>query len=333
MRRTPAARSIAITVIWSLGWAAGLASVTAVAVAQAAPGAASDPAARIEEAALASEGPPTPYELATAGYAWRLSTRRGPVRVWAPNGYDPATAATVIYVHGYYVGVDDAWTEHRLPEQFAASHLNALFIVCGAPESPREPVTWPSLSRLLGVVARRVPVKLPAGRTVVVGHSAAHRTLDAWLDERRVDTIALVDAAYTDLSPYRAWLRRSRQRRLIDVASATRRRADRFHRSLPATRVVQGFPPPEAGTLPERVRDARVLYVRASRDHMDLVTDGVALPMVLRALRAPLIGDRPRGAPLAPLPELEEEPDEDEDEDEDEDDSGVTVGPRRLRAR
>ena len=287
----------------SFGWIGVLALVHATAAAQASPDVTSDPAEGVElEVSVPAEGPPTPYELATAGQTWRLATHRGPVRVWVPNGYDPATAATVIYVHGYYIDVDGAWTEHRLPEQFAASHLNALFIVCGAPEDSRERVVWPSLAGLLGVVASSVPIELAAGRTVAIGHSGAHRTLKAWLGERRLDTIALVDAAYGELSGFRDWLRRSRLRRLINVGSATRPQSDRFHRSLPGSRVVEGFPPPEAGTLPEGVRDARILYIRASRDHLELVTDGVALPMLLRALRAPLIGDLPRSSPLVPLP-------------------------------
>lgn len=287
----------------SLGVIGALALVHATAAAQPAPEDAIDPeAGGAREDPVASEGPPTPYELATAGQSWRLATHRGPVRVWAPNGYDPATAAAVIYVHGYYVDVDRAWTEHRLPEQFAASHLNALFIVCGAPEDPNERVAWPSLAGLLGVVASSIPIELAAGRTVAIGHSAAHRTLEHWLAEPRLDTVVLVDAAYGELSLYREWLRRSRTRRLIDVGSETRSRTDRFHRSLPGSRVVEDFPPPEAGTLPDGVRDARILYIRSWREHLELVTDGVALPMLLRALRAPLIGDQPRSSPLAPLP-------------------------------
>jgi hypothetical protein len=142
---------------------------------------------------------------------------------------------------------------------------------------------------------------------VTIVHSAGHRTLDAWLDEARLDTIVLVDAAYGELSRYRRWLHRSRLHRLIDVGSETRWQTDPFHRSLPAPHVVEGFPPPEAGTLPEDVRDARILYIRESRGHMELVTDGVVLPMLLRALRAPLIGDQPRGSPLSPLPKPEDE--------------------------
>jgi hypothetical protein len=263
----------------------------------------------VAAAAPPAEGGPTPYELATAGDAWRIATRRGPIRVWAPNGYDPETAATVVYVHGYYAGVDRAWTRHRLPEQFAASQLNALFVVCGAPEGPKEPVSWPSLAELLRVVTRRLPIQSPAGPVMAIGHSGAHHTLESWLGEPRLHTIALVDAAYGKLWRYRAWLGRSRQRRLIDVASDTRRRTDRFHRSLPDTRVVEGFPPPEAGTLPEDARRARILYVRATREHMELVTDGVALPMTLRALHAPMVLDQPRSTPLIRL----RDPDDDED--------------------
>jgi hypothetical protein len=302
-----------------LSTALALALVPTAAAAQPASQVVSDPGASVERlvdraaeraAELPAEGAPTPYDLATAGQAWRLATRRsGPVRVWVPNGYDAATAAVVIYVHGHSVDVDGAWTEHRLPEQFAASHLNAMFIVCGAPEHSREPVTWPSLARLLAVVTRGVPVDFPAGRTVAVGHSGAHRTLTAWLDEARLETIALVDAAYGGLSQFRAWLRRSRHHRLITVGSETRWRMDQLHRSLPGSRVVVGFPPPEAGSLPRSVRHARILYIRESREHMELVTDGVALPMLLRALRAPLVGGRARSEPLVPLPP----PPEDED--------------------
>src|SRR5690349_5160861 len=42
----------------------------------------------------------------------RLETPRGPVHVWTPRGYDPETAITVIYVHGYQIDVDEAWWGH-----------------------------------------------------------------------------------------------------------------------------------------------------------------------------------------------------------------------------
>src|SRR5688572_27928889 len=54
------------------------------------------------------------HERLHGGEHWRFETWNGPVHVWRPSGYDPATAGTVLYVHGYYTDVDKAWREHRL---------------------------------------------------------------------------------------------------------------------------------------------------------------------------------------------------------------------------
>ena len=271
-------------------------------------GAAADPEAPAEAPA---EQPPTPEELVAAGQAWTLDTPHGHVHVWIPDGYDAETAATIVYVHGYYVDVDEAWEDQRLAEQFAISGLNALFIACGAPESASEPVTWPSLGELLDTVRDGIGRGLPDRTLVAVGHSGAHRTLVHWLDERRLDTVVLVDAAYGELAPYRRWLRRSSRHRLIDIAADTRWRADRFHRTLEDTVTVERFPSPDEGGFPSFAREARILYVRAHREHMQLVTDGVALPMTLRALRVPLVDGKSRSEPLEPLPPIP--PDDDGD--------------------
>lgn len=247
------------------------------------------------------EKPPTPEELVAAGRQWVVPTARGNVHVWIPDGYDSQTAATIVYVHGYYVDVDQAWNDQKLPEQFAISGLNAMFIVCGAPESASEPVTWPSLYELLHTVRQGIGRSLPTRTLVAVGHSGAHRTLVRWLDNRLLDTVVLVDAAYGELAPYRWWLRQSRKHRLIDIGADTRWRTDVFHRSLPGTTTVERFPSPEEGSFAKFARDARILYVRATRTHMELVTDGVALPMTLRALHVPLVLDESRSTPLEPL--------------------------------
>jgi hypothetical protein len=247
-----------------------------------------------------AEAPPTPYELATAGRSWRIETRRGPVHVWVPDGYDARTAAIVVYVHGYFVDVDEAWRDQRLPEQFAMSGANAMFVACGAPEGPRGRVAWPSLRHLLSVVRRGIDRPLPKGRLVAVGHSGAHRTIAQWLDNRRLDAIVLVDAAYGDLRPFRHWLRASKDHRLLDVGALTQPKTDAFHRHVPSL-VVEGFPDPDvAHDALEAWRKARVIYVRSHRDHMQLVTEGLALPMLLRALRAPFVFE-PATNPIAPF--------------------------------
>ena len=246
------------------------------------------------------EEPPTSYELATAGRAWRIETRRGPVHVWIPDGYDARTAAIVVYVHGYYVDVDEAWRDHRLPEQFAMSGTNAMFVACGAPEGPDGRVAWPSLRHLLHVVRHGIDRPLPKGRLVAVGHSGAHRTIAQWLDNRRLDAIVLVDAAYGDLRPYRRWLHASKKHRLLDVGAITQPKTDAFHRRVPSL-VVDGFPDPDvAHEVLEAWREARVVYVRSHRDHMQLVTEGLVLPMLLRALRAPFVFE-PTTNPIAPF--------------------------------
>ena len=94
-----------------------------------------------------AEAPPS----LAGGEHVRIATKRGPVHVWRPAGYDPLTAGIVLYVHGYYTTSDKAWAEHRLAEQFAASGRNALFIVPRAPWRCGEPFL------LLTVFLRLVP--------------------------------------------------------------------------------------------------------------------------------------------------------------------------------
>jgi hypothetical protein len=245
---------------------------------------------------LASAGP------ATAGPRHvRIATDdRGPIHVWKPKGFDAETAGIVVYVHGYYIKVDRAWREHRLPRQFAEAGVNALFIACEAPIGPKQDVLWPSLSELLERVRDELG-ELPPGPVIAVGHSGAHRTLRMWLDDDQLATVALLDALYGELTEFRAWIEASDERRLINVGDATRRWTDALHRQLPDTLVFERFPPPRAGRL-RGEREAKIVYVRSQLGHMPLVTDGVALPMVLRALRLPLVPEVSRTRPIRPNP-------------------------------
>ena len=231
----------------------------------------------------------------------RIRTTHGPVHIWSPAGYDAKTAGIVLYVHGYFTDVDHAWTQHRLARQFAESGLNAMFIACEAPSAPGDPIAWTSAARLLEAVGNALDTPLPGGPVVALGHSAAHRTLSAWVAQQDdIDTLAMLDAMYGDQPEIRAWISSSEDRRLIDVGDVTRPWTDELHTQFPETMTFERFPTAKRGHL-AGARDARIVYVRSQLGHMPLVTGGVAIPMVLRASRIPTVSTTSRRAPIRAL--------------------------------
>ena len=254
---------------------------------------------RVDAPQLTLAPAPTPQEealdeLVGQGRHWRLETDRGPVHVWIPAGYDAATAATIVFVHGYWVTVDEAWTDYRLPQQFALAGTNAMFIAAAAPQGKHDTIAWPSLTALVKTVKDSVDVAMPSKRLVAVGHSGAYRTLAMWLPNPSLDTLVLLDAMYGEYR-FLPWIRENKQRRMVNIAYETDGYSDYMHRCLPSTVRVDGLP---ASGFP----DARIVYAKTDVGHWSLVTDGVALPLALRALgvaavpKAPL--DLPLGLPL-----------------------------------
>lgn len=229
-------------------------------------------------------------ELVASGRHWRLETERGPVHVWTPASYDPETAATIVFVHGYFVTIDEAWRDYRLPQQFALSGVNAMFIAPQSPMGKRDSLVWPSLSALLRTVKDGVDIAMPASRLVAIGHSGAYRTLANWLPNESLDTIVLLDALYGEYR-FMPWVQQSKERRLLNIAYETGRFSEVMHRQLPETVRVAGLP--EDG-----FPDARVVYAKTDVGHWALVTDGVALPLSLRALGVPATADAPLDLPL-----------------------------------
>lgn len=237
--------------------------------------------------------PPAAEVLAqrvAAGRHWRIATEHGPVHVWIPDGYDAATAATIVFVHGYWINVDQAWASYRLAEQFALSGINAMFVAPEAPRSKWSRIAWPSLGDLVDAVAGGIDIPMPAARLVAVGHSGAFRTLAEWLANSSLDTVVLLDALYVDygLLP---WLRSSPQHRLVNIVYETGRISNYLHSRLPGTLRVDGL---RRTSLPE----APIVYVRTGVGHWPLVTDGVALPLALRAIGVPYVASAPLALPL-----------------------------------
>lgn len=259
----------------------------------------------------ATDAKATIARAVSAGRHVRIDGPRGPIHVWIPASYRADTGATVIYVHGYFDDADTAWTGHQLPQQFALSALNALFVVPEAPVAQKTPINYPDLGELLRMVEDTTGVARGAALTVAVGHSGAFRTLQAWLDEPLLDQLVMVDAMYGDEDPILGWLRASPRRRLIFVGEDTLLGTEAIAEKLAEKATEKTIDavtldrfPPTYDTWPAAARTARAVYVRAQYAHMPLVTEGIVLPSLLRLLPVELLADQPWQLPLGSLPPL-----------------------------
>jgi hypothetical protein len=247
---------------------------------------------------------PTIAAAVRAGKHVRIEAPRGPIHVWIPPGFRPDTGATVVYVHGYYDDADTAWTGHQLPEQFALSALNAMFVVPEAPVARGTPVNYPDLAEVIRLAEDRTGVTRGAALTAAIGHSGAYRTLEAWLDEPLLDHITMVDAMYGDEEAFATWLRASSRRRLVTVGEDTVLGTESFATKFPGQTYTMDRFPPAFELWPERARHAKHLYLRAQYSHMALVRDGLVLPALLRLLPVERLPALPWQLPLGSIPPL-----------------------------
>jgi hypothetical protein len=219
-------------------------------------------------------------EPEAGGVHLRLATNHGPVHLFRPGGFNRRTAGVVVYVHGYYTHIDEAWNEHKLAKQFAASRRNALFIAPEAPAAPEEELSWPSLRRLLTIVFHTTHFAAPPGPLIVVGHSGAYRTLVAWLDEPALHHLILVDALYGNEPDFLDWLARERGNRMTMVVKGTGKWADPFVKSLPYAITLPRIPA-FAAELSGEARKTKLLCLRSQYGHFELITEGRVLPVLL----------------------------------------------------
>ena len=219
----------------------------------------------------------------SGGNHWRLLTDKGPVHVWQPRGYDPAMAGTVVYVHGYYTNVDGAWVQHALAEQFASSKVNALFVVPEAPSGSTEEVSWPALGDLLKEVERQLVGIKVRSPVVVAGHSGAWRTMGSWTEDNRVENFILLDALYGMDDKFQGWLGRhpgSDEPRMTLVSKDTANRVGPFLDGLTAVKRRSSLPETYHDLTPVE-RAAPVLEIKSDLGHMEIVTTGKVLPVLL----------------------------------------------------
>ena len=220
------------------------------------------------------------------GRHWRIKTAAGAVHVWAPPGYNRETAGTVVYVHGYWTDVDNAWREYQLAKQFRMSRQNALFIVPEAPASNEDNVKWSALTDLRKAVAR-ANIKMPDGPIVVIGHSGAFRTVMQWVDHKLVDQIILLDAMYAGEKAFDEFIKsgkRADEHKMIVVGASVARASVGFSQQYKFAVAREKFPE-TLGGFTKAERRAKLLYVRSQYDHMAIVTSRKVIPLLLRVTR------------------------------------------------
>jgi hypothetical protein len=255
-------------------------------------------------ATVPADAGPSPIATAVAaGKHLRLEGPHGPIHVWIPAGYRPETGATIVYVHGYWNTVDSAWANHQLPEQAALAALNAILIAPEAPIQQKVPVNYPDLSELLRFVEDKAGIVRGATLTVAFGHSGAYRTIYEWLDEPMLDQVVLVDAMYGDEDVIVEWARSSDRHRLIMIGEDTVLGTEAVAAKLPDLVTLDRFPP-TYDLWPAEAKAARLVYIRSQFAHMPLVSEGIALPSVLRMLPVERLAELPWKLPLGSLPRL-----------------------------
>lgn len=221
-------------------------------------------------------------DTVAGGKHWRIKTTQGAVHVWIPPGYDRATAGTVVYVHGYWIDADGAWSQYELAKQFKRSKQNAMFIVPDAPQNNDDNVKWPALKDLRKAVMRS-NLHLPDGPLVVMGHSGAFRTIMQWVDHRLVDQIILLDAMYSGEAAFDEYIgtgKRADEHKLIVIGAGTAQDSAAFAKKYRFA-VTREKLPESVGGFTKRERGAKLLYVRSQYEHMQIVTSGKVIPLLL----------------------------------------------------
>jgi len=220
--------------------------------------------------------------MGETGLHRRLETANGPVHLFLPRDFEPRTAGTVFYVHGYFSDVDQAWQQHELAAQFAASGRNALFVVIEAPVGDTEAVRWRDLKALTQAVSTLGGIDLPLGPSVAMVHSGGFRTLQGWLASGGVQTVLMLDGLYGAEAELTQWLGLSGNHlgSLVLVGFDTSPQIERFIGAFPDTQVLDAVPTPAGARRVDK--KSRVLFLRSQFGHMEIITQRGVIPSVLQ---------------------------------------------------
>jgi hypothetical protein len=218
------------------------------------------------------------------GRHFRFGTQtQGPVHVYVPNTYQARSADIVIYLHGFFVNVDEAVLKHQLLSQFRDSARNAVFIVPETRSAKNDSIPWPDLGRLLEACAKRTSMRFSSQPVSVVTHSGGYRNVVPWLDNARLKRVALIDALYANEREFFEWAK-ALDHRLMVVGFETQARSEPLLKSREDTFVLRSVPYLFDSVTPA-MRRARVVAIQSERfDHMQLIESFRFLPWLLRVL-------------------------------------------------
>ena len=116
---------------------------------------------------------------------------------------------------------------------------------------------------------------------MAAGHSGAYRTLVEWLGDPALRTLILIDAIYGKQDEFRDWLDADPAHKMTLVVKGTARWADPFVRGYPRAITLPRIPD-SFDELTRAQRTAKLLCLRSQYEHMELITEGKTLPVVLR---------------------------------------------------
>lgn len=253
--------------------------------------------------------PPPSDSNEAGGTHFRITTSNGPVHVWHPANFDPSTARTIIHVHGYHMyddvkpgvaidspptykidykeHVDYVWDAHNLADKFAASGINALFIVPDAWQNNNQGPMWTSLQSLLDTVKTKTGVT-PPGQVFAFAHSGGIFTIRNWYDHPKLTGLVMLDSLYDSLSALNAWIAKEGHGIAVVAAGSGATQTGNFvtaYKDKPGTVYITEFPP----NLSEEQKSAKVLIVDGRKsvaktvlDHMALVEGDTVMRVMLQ---------------------------------------------------